>query len=597
MPRLLPMAVLAASLLWITHSGHAAHPALARAKSLLERHDDRAALQTLEDALLSASAGDRPTLIESLKTAYETAAQHADVAGKARDAREFRENLQLLKRNDKSLAPSKKADKSKLKPAESVETQSAETPDPKPITPIPELRQELLDPQPEPIRSPDDRPEPLVRETPSTTPTPPPVVPHSAEPDEARTELARGDRAWKDKRYLEAGAIYTDLARTKTLPASRNDLWAYCRLVKVMEVINAGPTTPTQWNQVHAEIDRIKLLSPSNWYAEYLRSVVNERSGMARRPASNKTILRGASPDDPPSAPKSTVAPSKKKSPGALRPTSPAPTTATEPSAREEAEVGRPGPMWGTWQTFDTPNFRIIHADETLARKVANRAEAARADLVQRWSGHPARGAWTPRCDLYLYPTASQFSVETGQPEESPGFSTAELSGGRVSMRLIRLRGDHPRMVDAVLPHEITHVVLAELFPIRQIPRWADEGMAVLSEPGNEQNLRAADLHGPLTANGVFKLIDLMTTDYPADPYRALFYAQSISVTRFLVQLGTPTQFVTFVGDSQTLGIEPALRKHYQIESYTELDQQWRQFARSNLPETASATSKTPTRR
>ena len=45
------------------------------------------------------------------------------------------------------------------------------------------------------------------------------------------------------------------------------------------------------------------------------------------------------------------------------------------------------------------------------------------------------------------------------------------------------LRADHPQVLTAILPHEVTHVVLADLFTTQQIPRWADEGMAVLAEP------------------------------------------------------------------------------------------------------------------
>ncbi len=50
----------------------------------------------------------------------------------------------------------------------------------------------------------------------------------------------------------------------------------------------------------------------------------------------------------------------------------------------------------------------------------------------------------------------------------------------------------------AILPHEVTHVVLADLFTTQQIPRWADEGIAVLAEPNAEQEIRAAELQEPL---------------------------------------------------------------------------------------------------
>ncbi len=92
----------------------------------------------------------------------------------------------------------------------------------------------------------------------------------------------------------------------------------------------------------------------------------------------------------------------------------------------------------------------------------------------------------------------------------------------------------------AILPHEVTHVVLADLFPSQQIPRWADEGMAVLAEPHSEQRLRAADLDKPLTSGQLFKLNELMVMDYPDGKYWSLYYAQSVSLTRFLVDQEAP---------------------------------------------------------
>ena len=150
----------------------------------------------------------------------------------------------------------------------------------------------------------------------------------------------------------------------------------------------------------------------------------------------------------------------------------------------------------------ETPSFRILHVDPELAERAAEAAEAARDVQLRRWTGSAPKGPWTPKCEIYLYPTALVFSQMTGQPEESPGFSTMGMNGGRIIARRVNLRVDHPNLLRAILPHEITHVVLADLFPHQQIPRWADEGMAVLSEPASEQHLRAADLNDPLTPAG-----------------------------------------------------------------------------------------------
>ena len=135
-------------------------------------------------------------------------------------------------------------------------------------------------------------------------------------------------------------------------------------------------------------------------------------------------------------------------------------------------------------------------------------------------------------------------------------------NGNRVVARRINLRADHPQLLTAILPHEVTHVVLADLFTVQQIPRWADEGIAVLAEPHAEQQLRAAELQEPLEAGRVFDLGKLMAMDYPDAKDWSLYYAQSVSLTRFLVEQGPPEQFVQFVRNSQRDGIEGALREH-----------------------------------
>ena len=201
--------------------------------------------------------------------------------------------------------------------------------------------------------------------------------------------------------------------------------------------------------------------------------------------------------------------------------------------------------------------------------------------------------AWTPKCEIHLYASAAEFSRETGQRPESPGFSTISVGEGRVVARRINLRADHASCVDAVLPHEVTHVVLADLFPTEQIPRWADEGVAVLAEPAKEQELRAADLEEPLASGRVFPVGKLFEMDYPRDQSWALYYAQSVSVTRFLVESASPDQFVRFVRESQQSGAEPAIRSVYGMRDLGELQERWIAYARSRASGTLTASSDT----
>ena len=103
----------------------------------------------------------------------------------------------------------------------------------------------------------------------------------------------------------------------------------------------------------------------------------------------------------------------------------------------------------------------------------------------------------------------------TGQPEDSPGFSTMGMNGGPGSLLPAHELTDRsPHTRPGSLASQDTHVILADCFTQQQIPRWADEGLAVLAEPADEQERRAADLVGPLAANRLFA-VDVLIDGLP----------------------------------------------------------------------------------
>ncbi len=124
-----------------------------------------------------------------------------------------------------------------------------------------------------------------------------------------------------------------------------------------------------------------------------------------------------------------------------------------------------------------------------------------------------------------------------------------QSNGQRVVARRTNLRADHPQLLTAILPHEVTHVVLADLFtssrfhagPTKAWPSWPSRAPSRSSarpsstNRSNRSRLRPRQAHGDgLSANA---------KDW------SLYYAQSVSLTRFLVEQGTPEQFVQFVRD------------------------------------------------
>jgi hypothetical protein len=617
---------------------------LARAEALVGGDRAREAVPILEDLLLAADAAARPKVVEALKAAYAQAADEATAAGDARTAGDYRANLAILQAAPGSPVAAGPAPEAPAPPAASAEPPAPlpppeESPDARPAAPAAPPDRTAPAAEPGRLDLPDAADaEPAAQPAPTAGPDPR----AEPEPDPAREALARADKAFRAKQYLDAGAIYADLARQRRLPEGYRDAWAYCRRFAVVQRINAGPRDSDAWAAIAAEIGQIRKLTPNHWYDSYLADLVRERSAGAPKGDGRKVVLRGASPDErtpapapAPSAPRprsrapapapaaaAEPAPSGPEAPpsagaiadpfdavpgvapeaspaeppaDATEPAQPEPTAgAPEPSVSTEpapppepapAPAAQPSPFRGpdlaNWQVLDSANFRIYHADPALAKKVSEVAEAAREAQTRRWTGAAPRTRWTPVCEIYLYPNARIFSQRTGQPEDSPGFSTSGLMAGRVTARRINLRADHPKLLRAILPHEVTHIVLAELFPVRQIPRWADEGMAVLSEPADEQAVRDADLDGPVHGGKIFSVEQILTmTDYPDGRHWPLYYAQSISITRYLVEQSSPARFAQFVRDAQEVGFEAALQSHYRIQGFSDLQARWLAYAR-----------------
>jgi hypothetical protein len=572
--------------------------AIAEARGKLAADDGIAAVALLEAALPAAGSGkDKDAVLELLRQAYESAAKQAQTAGRVADAETYRENLKILTRKSRSA----KAAPVLATPSKPV----AEVPSPPPS------RSESVAPSTEPLvggptllpegpaavpgvdtSSPPAVPasprseESKVVAPPSSQPDAGPSAPSAMPADAAPSELAAADAAFVAEDYPEAGRIYAKLAQEKRLPAERRDQWFYCRAFVVVARINAHPKNESEWASINAEIERVRALNPKNYLGEYLRNLASERQGASKKSKVAKAmVVRGSAPEesarvDRPVQPASNVASPE------------TPSTPAPPISTSNPGTSKSGTAIGQWQMLTTANFRIYHVDPALAAKVAQAAEVARRDQLKRWSKQPARANWQPLCELYLYPTAKHYATMTGQPEDSPGFSTMGMNAGRINSRRINLRADHAALVQAVLPHEITHVILADHFTERQIPRWADEGMAVLSEPDDEQQRRAADLVKPLADNRLFAVDVLMNMDYPDERYWNLYYAQSVSLTRFLVENGGPAQMIQFLQESQRDGYEPALRKVYKIEGFTDLQRRWVAYARSTAQTQGVAANK-----
>jgi len=207
-----------------------------------------------------------------------------------------------------------------------------------------------------------------------------------------------------------------------------------------------------------------------------------------------------------------------------------------------------------------TANFRVIAPSARVAKLIADVAENSRKDVAVRWLGKELPN-WQKPCPIRV-------SIGNG----SGGATTFNfLNDKSVPGMEMQVEGELDRLLADTVPHEVTHCVLADHFR-SQLPRWVDEGVSLLSETEDEQkkNLGLAR-SGARTADLMQMRALFESKEYPSRNIGA-FFAQSLAVTKMLVERKDRPTLIAFVKDGMKDGWEPALKKHYGYADLSELE-------------------------
>jgi len=208
---------------------------------------------------------------------------------------------------------------------------------------------------------------------------------------------------------------------------------------------------------------------------------------------------------------------------------------------------------------------------------VSELCEATRKQLSGFWLGSEARSIWTPRCYVVLHPTATTYVQAAGRgSERTSGCSTVQVQAGQVLSRRIDIRLDRPDPLTRTLPHELTHVVLGDSAKSRALPRWAEEGMAMLADPADKRDGHRRDIIAALNQGTALRLPALLSMEgYPKPQHTAAFYGQSLSLVEFLVARKGPSILRQFLQTAAEQGYQKALEKIYDIQDPRELERLW----------------------
>jgi hypothetical protein len=220
-------------------------------------------------------------------------------------------------------------------------------------------------------------------------------------------------------------------------------------------------------------------------------------------------------------------------------------------------------------------NFTVTGGTPEFAEKVAAAAEKLRGTIFERWSG-PAGGAWTPKCEIVIHATAAEYAIATKQAAERAGHATVKLAEGKVMERRLDLRADDESLLTDTLPRELTHVILADLFPFTPPPKWAEEGMAVLAASPDEVGRYSRTMAKCAREGKLYTVAALLEMkEFPAAEKITGFHCGSVSLVEYLVKLKGEKHFTTFLRDCQRYGSVSALKRQYGVESPKDLQEAW----------------------
>ncbi|MEM8735326.1 MAG: hypothetical protein AAGG44_13930, partial [Planctomycetota bacterium] len=250
----------------------------------------------------------------------------------------------------------------------------------------------------------------------------------------------------------------------------------------------------------------------------------------------------------------------------------PNPFRMAAPVAANARRTGRP-------VVVNTQNFIIFAQSKRMAEQVAEAAEFFRRELAIHWLGEELR-PWSQRCPIHV--TASPNLGASGETTFAP------VSTGVGNWRMV-VNGTEERVLDSVLPHEISHTILATHFAKyaqqgRFVPRWADEGACTTVEAEVEKKKHRHFLNQFLqTGRGLAFKKMFALKEYPNDILP--LYAQGHSAVQFLIDQSSPRDFIRFLDDGMaSANWQAALRKHYKYGTIGQFQMLWNQWLAEGSP-------------
>jgi hypothetical protein len=163
------------------------------------------------------------------------------------------------------------------------------------------------------------------------------------------------------------------------------------------------------------------------------------------------------------------------------------------------------------------------------------------------------------------------------------GATSFVFDRGQVFGWKMNIQGSRERILDSVVPHEVTHTIFASYFR-KPLPRWADEGACTTVEHHSEIAKQERMLVNFLKTQRGIRFSEMFAMkDYPADVMP--LYAQGHSLAAWLIESRGRKAFLEFLADGmQDENWPRAVEKHYGFEGLASLQNAWLDWVKQGRP-------------
>lgn len=223
--------------------------------------------------------------------------------------------------------------------------------------------------------------------------------------------------------------------------------------------------------------------------------------------------------------------------------------------------------------SYRTPNFVINAPTERFAKEVGEAAETYRRELAEYWLGEELP-RWSQPCPVTL---------DVGPQLGAGGATSFLFDRGEVYGWRMSIQGSEERILDSVLPHEVTHTIFASHFR-QPLPRWADEGACTTVEHVSERAKQRRMLIEFLqTGRGIAFSDMFRMREYPPDVMP--LYSQGYSLARFLIEQGGQRKYMQYIGDGLDSGDwTKTTERHYGFSDLASLQSSWLEWVQAGSP-------------